>query len=74
MLPKLKYQNKTRRKQTLSFAGLNLTDMLSEGELTECVGLTGERAPFLSPRYGDRFVDTVGRPDGIFVSFIYEGN
>lgn len=68
MLPKLKYQNKTRRKQTVSFAGLNLTDMLSEGELTECVGLTGERAPFLSPRYADRHVCSLGKPNGLFAA------
>ena len=68
MLPRLKYKEKKHRRQTLSFAGLNLTDMLSEGELTECEGLSGERAPFLSPRYDDRLAHTFTAPHGLFAA------
>ncbi len=68
MLPKLRYKEKKHRRQTLSFAGLNMTDMLSEGELTECIGLSGERAPYLSPRYADRLVHSFDDPHGIFAA------
>ncbi|MBR4439157.1 MAG: hypothetical protein IKS88_00985 [Clostridia bacterium] len=65
MLPKIKYNETKKVARTEYFGGLNLTDMLKEGELTDCSGLTGERAPFLSPRYADLLAHTFGVPRGM---------
>ena len=65
MLPKLRYKETKKTRQTAYFGGLNRTDLAKEGELTDCAGLTGERAPYLSPRYSDRLAHTFGVPRGL---------
>ena len=65
MLPKLPYKETKKVRQTAYFGGLNRTDLAKEGELTDCAGLTGERAPYLSPRYSDRLAHTFGVPRGM---------
>ena len=65
MLPKIPYKETKKVRQTAYFGGLNRTDLAKEGELTECAGLTGERAPYLSPRYADRLAHTFGAPRGM---------
>ena len=65
MLPGLPYKETKKVRQTAYFGGLNRTDLAKEGELTDCVGLTGERAPYLSPRYADRLAHTFGTPRGM---------
>ena len=65
MLPKLRYKEIKKTRQTAYFGGLNRTDLAKEGELTDCAGLTGERAPYLSPRYSDLLAHTFGVPRGL---------
>ena len=65
MLPKLPYKEKKKVRRTEYFGGLNRTDLAKEGELTDCAGLTGERAPYISPRYADRLAHTFGVPRGM---------
>ena len=65
MLPKLPYRENKKTRQTAYFGGLNRTDLAKEGELTDCAGLTAERAPYLSPRYSDRIAHTFGVPHGM---------
>lgn len=65
MLPKLPYKETKKSRQTVFFGGLDRTDLAREGELTDCAGLTGERAPYLSPRYSDRLAHSFASPHGM---------
>lgn len=65
-LPKLpNYINKTER-SVLSFGGLNLSDMVEDGEFVACQNLSGRRLPYLTQRPG-RVVDkTYAEPESVF--------
>lgn len=65
-LPKMPYSKKKSSIQTTSFRGLNLAEGAQDGELSDSLGLSATRYPYISQRDGRETLEGYSNPTDIF--------
>lgn len=66
ILPRLPYREQKRKKQIITFGGINYSRNYSEGELLESEGLTSEQFPCLTQRKGRIGTTTYAAPTALY--------